>query len=74
MAKTIQFSINLSYEKFLYVYKGQAKNVVTKARDGRTIQFPAEILKPYLTHNGIQGTFIIQYDENNKFKSLQRIS
>ena len=70
MARIVKFSLNLSYDKFLYVYKGQAKNVVTKTMDGRTIQFPAEILKPYLTRNGVQGTFLLQFDENNKFKSL----
>ena len=53
MARIVKFSLNLSYDKFLYVYKGQAKNVVTKTMDGRTIQFPAEILKPYLTRNGV---------------------
>lgn len=74
MAQGISFSINLSYDKFLQVYQGHAKHVVTKAYDGRTLQFPAEILKPYLTHSGIQGRFVIYFDENNKFKSLEKLT
>lgn len=74
MSQGIPFNINLSYEKFFEVYKGHAKYVVVKAIDGRTLQFPAEILKPYLTHTGIQGRFIIYFDDKNKFKSLEKMN
>ena len=73
MSQGILFNLNLSYEKFLYVYKGHAKYVVAEAYDGRKIQFPAEILKPYLTREGVQGQFIIYFDEKHKFKSLSKI-
>jgi len=73
MANGIAFSLNLSYDKYLYVYQGHAKYVVTTAYDGRTVQFPAEILKPYLTHKGVQGHFVIYFDKNNKFKSLEKV-
>lgn len=74
MSKRLTISINLSYDTFLHVYTGDAKYVVTRADDGRTVRFPAEILKPYLTRAGIQGRFIIYFDERNKFKSLQKLS
>lgn len=73
MTNGITFYLNLSYDKFLHVYKGHAKHVVTKANDGRTLQFPAEILKPYLTPSGIQGKFIIYFNDQNKFQSLEKI-
>ncbi|MDH5256730.1 MAG: DUF2835 domain-containing protein [Gammaproteobacteria bacterium] len=74
MSHSIQFSIKLSYEKYTAYYKGYAQNVLVRAFDGRNIQFPAEILKPYLTHEGINGVFIIHFDDRNKYKSLQKIS
>lgn len=74
MDETIQFSINLSYQKFRAVYEGSAQYVVTQAFDGRTIRFPADILKPYLTRDGIQGNFVIKFDKNKKFQSLDRVN
>lgn len=73
MSAGITFSINLSYDKFLFVYTGDAKYVVTRAEDGRSLRFPAEILKPYLTPAGIKGRFVIYFDERHKFKSLEKI-
>ena len=73
MNQAIQFTLNLSYQKFLAVYEGHAQYVVTQAIDGRTIRFPADILKPYLTREGIQGSFIINFTENNKFHSIKRL-
>lgn len=74
MSQTIRFSLLLSYDEYSAVYKGHAQHVITQSFDGRTIRFPADILKPYLTRSGIQGTFAIHFDENNKFKSIDKIS
>lgn len=73
MSQSIQFSIKLSYDKYIAFYKGYAQNVLVRSNDGRKIQFPAEILKPYLTREGINGHFIIHFDDRNKYQSLQKI-
>lgn len=73
MNRVIHFNLNLSYDKFLHVYKGEAKYVITTANDGRTIRFPAEVLKPYLTREGVHGKFAISFNELNKFQSLEKL-
>jgi len=73
MSHNIQFSIKLSYEKYASFYRGEAQSVLAWANDGRKIQFPAEILKPYLTRDGINGVFIIYFDNQNKYKKLEKI-
>ena len=73
MSQSIKFSIKLSYEKYLSFYQGYAESVLVRAYDGRKIKFPAEILKPYLTREGINGHFIIHFDDRNKYKSLEKI-
>jgi len=73
MSQSIKFSLKLSYDKYLSFYKGHAQHVLVTAFDGRKIQFPAEILKPYLTREGISGVFIIHFDNRNKYQSLQKI-
>jgi len=74
MSQTLQFHLSLSYDEFSAVYKGHAQHVITQSFDGRTVRFPADILKPYLTRSGIHGTFTIHFDKNNKFKSLEKIN
>jgi len=74
MNQTIRFYLQLSYDEYSAVYKGHAQHVITKSFDGRTIRFPADILKPYLTRAGILGTFAIHFDNNNRFQSLEKIS
>jgi len=74
MTKIMQFHLNISYDKYLLVYQGHASKIVATATDGRNIQFPAEIVKPYLTRRGIQGFFEIAFNRNNKFLSLKKIS
>lgn len=74
MSQTIRFYLNLSYDEYSAVYKGHAQHVITRSFDGRTVRFPADILKPYLTHSGVQGTFAIHFDDNNKFESLDKVS
>lgn len=70
----IRFRLNLTAAEFLAFYRGAAREVVTTALDGRTLRFPAAVLRPYVLHNGVRGVFALHYDANNKFTGLVRIS
>ncbi|MDT8406454.1 MAG: DUF2835 domain-containing protein [Methylococcales bacterium] len=69
----IRFAIRISYEQFARVYQGAAKTVQIKAEDGRQVRLPAEKLKPFLTHTGIQGRFELRLDENHKFLAIHKL-
>jgi hypothetical protein len=45
---------------------------VATSLDGQKIRFPAEALKPFVTHNGVQGQFTLLVDANNKLIDLRR--
>ena len=66
--------LNISSDEYQKLYQGVARDVVVSARDGRSVRFPARILRPYLSHAGIKGTFVIEFDDNNKFQSVQRLN
>ena len=68
------FDLNISSEDFLAWYEGTAQKVFAYARNGQSLSFPASLLQPYVNHNGVSGTFKIEFDEQNKFKSISRIS
>ena len=71
---TLRFQLNISAEQYEAYYRGSVQFVRTNTLDGRTIRFPANILRPYLSHTGIQGLFEISFDAENRFSALKRIS
>jgi hypothetical protein len=73
MSNPIRFSLNISAERYLSVYQGQASTVSVVAEDGRRVQFPAQALRPFVTRNGIQGRFQLLIDENNRLQGLERL-
>ncbi|MEW5012029.1 MAG: DUF2835 domain-containing protein [Cycloclasticus sp.] len=70
----IIFKLAISAEAFLAVYQGRAKNISTVAVDGRRLEFSAEKVKPFLTHDGVYGTFEMELAEAHKFVGIRRLS
>lgn len=70
---TIRFRIDISPDEYLAYYRGTARNVVTTALDGRSVCFPARILRPFVTKGGIQGEFLLLYDAANRFAGIERV-
>ena len=69
----IRFSLNLSAERYLAFYQGAAQQVSVRAHDGRRLQFPASVLRPFVGHDGVHGEFAIQFDAANKFQGIRRV-
>ncbi|TVZ39439.1 uncharacterized protein DUF2835 [Alteromonadaceae bacterium 2753L.S.0a.02] len=74
MAQQVEISLSISADEYLKMYQGRASNVVARALDGRRIRFPAHILKPFVSHTGVQGHFLINFDAQNRFQSIVKIS
>ncbi len=70
----ITFRLNISSDRFRAYYEGIAQNVVVRLADGRNLQFPANILRPFLTHTGVQGEFAIRFDNKNKLADIRRVA
>jgi hypothetical protein len=68
----VVIDIRISNEAYLKQYQVPNCMVNTASRDGRSIQFPASILKPFLLHSGINGSFVIYFDSAGKFQSISR--
>ena len=73
-ANSIIIDIYISAEDYLQHYQGQVSQVSAVARDGRRVQFPSNILQPFVTHDGIRGTFAIHFDTQHKFSGIDKIS
>ncbi|MBA56049.1 MAG: hypothetical protein CMK89_16480 [Pseudomonadales bacterium] len=65
--------LTITPEEYLKWYRGSAKAIVATSRDGRKVSFPADSLRPYVTHGGIKGTFAIYFDDNNKLLGVEKL-
>lgn len=73
LAKEIRFHIHIPSDEFLRVYQGSAKHVVVQSENGQRVQFPAQVLRAFLTHAGVHGYFALQYDQNNKYIGIRQL-
>jgi len=69
----IRFRLNISNQRLLAYYRGVASQVETRSVDGRTVLFPANILRPFVAHDGVVGLFALVYDEQNRFVEIKRV-
>jgi glucose-6-phosphate isomerase len=69
----ISFSINISSEEYLKSYQHHQAVVFVMSDDGRRVKFPANLLKRFIMHNGIQGRFSIEFDAAGKCLGVERL-
>ena len=74
MASEHRFSLHISRQEYLRYYAGDAKSVQVRSIQGLLLQFPASALKKHVTHQGINGQFVIKFDGNNKLLDLMQIA
>lgn len=74
--KTESLTVRLAIpsDEFLRLYQGSVRTVVARSDDGRQVKFPADILRPFVLHQGIYGVFKIHFDELHKFKSIEKLA
>ena len=69
----LQFSLDISAQKYLSYYQGVVQSVYVETDSGYSINFPASELKKFVTHSGIQGRFEIEFNDQHKLVSLIRL-
>ena len=73
-SRRVRFALNIPQDALLSYYEGTARVVAVKSLDGRGIQFPANVLRHFVTSDGVRGIFEMEFDENNKFVDMRRVS
>lgn len=70
---SLRIELDIPAEKYLRWYRGTAKEVMATSEDGRRVQFPASCLQRFVSPDGVHGTFVLTYDENFKFVSIEKL-
>lgn len=69
----VRFFLSISEQQFLGYYRGEARVISVIAEDGRRVEFPADHLRPYIRHDGVQGHFELQFSDAGKFVALVKL-
>lgn len=70
---TVFVAIKISADEYLKSYAGTARSVLATSEDGRRIRFPANILRPFVTREGIDGRFAIFFDDSRRFTRIEKL-
>jgi len=65
--------LDISTVEFHNYYAQNINSVIASSHTGQRVQFPANVLQPFVSHAGVQGCFKLVIDENAKFKSIDRV-
>jgi hypothetical protein len=71
--RKLRFCLSISSEAYLAYYQGAVNWVQARCRDGTRVRFPASILRPFVSSDGIEGDFEMMVDEANRLVSFHRL-
>ncbi len=63
----------LSHAQLQSYYAGQVSFVWARDANGVRLQFPLNVLRRYVDHNGLRGRFELCVDGHNRLQSIRRI-
>ena len=72
-ARSLLINLAISADEFVRLYQGRVTDVVAKASNGQTVRFPANILRPHVLRDGVQGRFRLSFDGAGKFLAIERV-
>lgn len=73
-SQQIIVDIYLSADQYQHFYDGSIRYVKAVSIDGRSLRFPASILQSFVSHHGVSGRFVIEFDGEGKFQNIERIN
>ena len=68
----IVVDLAIATEELKRLYRGTSRTVVARARDGRWIRFPAQVLCAHVLTHGVHGAFALHVTDG-RLTSLQRL-
>jgi hypothetical protein len=68
-----EFGLAIPAQEYFHYYRGSINKVIATCVDGKTVQFPAGLLTPFVTTAGIRGRFVLTCDDDGKGAELNRI-
>ena len=65
--------LDISAEAVKALYRGEINTVRAQDRQGRWIQFSAAVLRRFVSHGGVHGTYAVTVDADHRITDIQRV-
>ncbi|HHO69847.1 MAG TPA: DUF2835 family protein [Gammaproteobacteria bacterium] len=69
-----EIRLNIPADRLQAYYRDGVQTVLAQASDGRRVQFPVASLRPFVSHGGVSGCFVLLTDDDNKLIEIRRKS
>lgn len=66
--------LNIPEQELMKYYRDGITTVVARDIQGKVIRFPAGILRQFVTSSGVNGTFVIEYNQQGKLINIKNMS
>lgn len=70
---SLLLDVALSAERLRTVYQGRANRILLQSRDGRRVSVPAHHFRTFLTHEGVYGSFELEFSQAGELLGLRRL-
>jgi hypothetical protein len=70
----IAFDLKISAQEYLKYYRGEVKWVIVRSLCGKKVRFPANLLVNHVSHDGIEGRFVLHYLAGGKAIKLAKMA
>lgn len=70
----VEVELRIGADDYLQHYRAPGAVVLARSRDGRRVQFPANILQRFVDHSGVHGVFAIEFDAAGKLVGIRRLA
>jgi hypothetical protein len=71
---SVVIPLAITADQWLDYYRGSVRHVSATALDGRRILFPARVLQPFVTKEGVYGVFRVKFGAGNKFAGIEQLA
>lgn len=73
-ALELEVDLAIPAAELLRLYRGEVREVVARARDGRVLRFPVSALRPFVGRDGVHGRFRIRCDAGQRLAGIERVT
>lgn len=63
--------LHISSSELMRYYRGAAAAVAASDQYGRRIRFPATALRPFVSHEGVHGRFVLDVGDDNRLRGIR---
>lgn len=71
---SVVVQVHIEPDELLRFYRGEAREVLATSEDGRSVRFPVQMLRPFVSKDGVHGRFRLDFDHTGKSRGVRRLA